>query len=140
MNRNVKSRSVIAPLVVQVERETVGDTTIVRTVSGMVWDEPRALVPEVSIGVLDGAEEYMLGQVNGFDVDDHLDEESVAYFDPHGTVPRSVVLVFGFSSTVSVVFPTRFHVGVATVWSAVCSISMRSPTIVSPAILLMLVR
>lgn len=34
--------------------ETIGDTTIVRTVSGSVWEGEATLVPEVSIGELDG--------------------------------------------------------------------------------------
>lgn len=44
-------------------RDTVGDTVIVRTVSGSVWGDTAELVPEVSIGMLDGPEEYMLGSV-----------------------------------------------------------------------------
>ena len=43
--------------------DTVGDTIIVRTVSGSVWGDTAELVPEVSIGMLEGPEEYMLGSV-----------------------------------------------------------------------------
>ena len=42
--------------------ETIGDTTVVRTMSGSVWGAEATLVPEVSIGELEGAEEYALRQ------------------------------------------------------------------------------
>ena len=45
-----------------VEVETIGDTTIVRTLSGSVWNTEATLVPEVSIGELDGPEEYLFRQ------------------------------------------------------------------------------
>ena len=44
-------------------RDTVGDTIIVRTVSGSVWGDAR-LVEEVRIGQLDGPDEYTFGEVN----------------------------------------------------------------------------
>lgn len=44
-----------------VETETVGDTTIVRTISGSVWDEPRVAVEELRIGTLEGPDETMFG-------------------------------------------------------------------------------
>lgn len=50
------------------ERETRGDTLIVRNLSGSVWGDTLDLVPEMSIGELDGAEEYLLGQVSGLAV------------------------------------------------------------------------
>lgn len=43
--------------------DTIGDTVVVRTVSGSVWGDTAELVPEVSIGMLDGPEEYMLGSI-----------------------------------------------------------------------------
>jgi hypothetical protein len=43
--------------------DTVGDTVTVRTVSGSIWGDTADLVPEVSIGMLDGPEEYMLGSI-----------------------------------------------------------------------------
>ena len=46
-----------------VVRDTVGDTIVVRTVSGSVWGEEAYLRPEVSIGELDGDLEYLLGSV-----------------------------------------------------------------------------
>jgi len=47
----------------QVIRDTVGDTLVVRTVSGSVWGTDAHLVPEMSIGELDGELEYLLGSV-----------------------------------------------------------------------------
>lgn len=47
----------------EVVRDTVGDTVVVRTVAGSVWGTEAELVPEVTIGVLDGDEAYMLGQI-----------------------------------------------------------------------------
>src|SRR5687768_8895769 len=50
------------------ERDTVGDTLVVRTVRGSAWGSPRRLVERVSIGVADGAEELMFGDVSGIAV------------------------------------------------------------------------
>ncbi len=47
-----------------VERTTVGDTTIVRTVSGSAWGDTAQLVEEIRIGALDGAEELTFGAVH----------------------------------------------------------------------------
>ena len=58
--------------------ETIGDTTVVRTRSGSVWDGEAALVPEVSIGELEGPEEYLFGSVWSIAVDD---DRSVYVFD-----------------------------------------------------------
>ncbi len=58
--------------------DTIGDTTIVRTVSGSVWDAEARLVPEVSIGELDGADEYLFGRIGSLAVDD---DRNVYVFD-----------------------------------------------------------
>ena len=58
----------------QATRDTVGDTLVVRTVSGSVWRDTADLVPEVSIGMLSGPEEYIFGEV-----------VSLA-MDPNGTI------------------------------------------------------
>ena len=50
--------------------ETIGDTTVVRTLSGSVWVGEATLVPEVSIGELDGPEEYLFGSIWSIAVDD----------------------------------------------------------------------
>jgi len=41
--------------------DTLGDTITVRTVSGSVWGGAATLVPEISIGVMEGADEYIIG-------------------------------------------------------------------------------
>lgn len=51
-----------------VERDTLGDTLVVRTVAGSEWGAPRVLEPEVRIGTFEGEDEYMLGDVSGFAV------------------------------------------------------------------------
>ena len=58
--------------------ETMGDTTVVRTLSGSVWGAEATLVPEVSIGELDGPEEYLFGRVSSIAVDD---DRTVYAFD-----------------------------------------------------------
>jgi hypothetical protein len=47
----------------EVTRDTVGDTLVVRTLSGSAWGSDAHLVPEMSFGELDGALEYLLGDV-----------------------------------------------------------------------------
>ena len=54
----------------EVAIETIGDTTVVRTRSGSVWDTEATLVPEVSIGELEGPEEYLFGWIGSVAVDD----------------------------------------------------------------------
>lgn len=50
--------------------DTIGDTTVVRTLAGSVWGAVATLVREVSIGELDGPEEYLFGNVESVAVDD----------------------------------------------------------------------
>jgi len=45
----------------QVVVDTVGDTVTVRTVSGSVWGDTAYLEPEVSIGMMEGPDEYLIG-------------------------------------------------------------------------------
>ena len=52
--------------------ETIGDTTVVRTLSGSVWGAEATLVPEVSIGELDGPDEYLFGLITSIAADDDL--------------------------------------------------------------------
>ena len=61
--------------------ETIGDTTIVRTLSGSVWGAEATLVPEVSIGELDGPGEYLFGRIFSIAADDDL---NVYVFDHQG--------------------------------------------------------
>ena len=58
--------------------DTIGDTTVVRTMSGSVWGAEATLVPEVSIGELDGPEEYLFGSIWSIAVDD---DRGVYVFD-----------------------------------------------------------
>jgi len=78
-------------------RTIVGDTTIVRTVSGSVWGDSVTLVEEVAIGVLDGAEEYLFGQVQDLAVDADggiyvFDGQvpALRYYDPDGKYVRTL--------------------------------------------------
>lgn len=48
---------------VRTERESRGDTTIVRTLSGSVWGSVTDLEEEVRIGLREGEEHFMLGSV-----------------------------------------------------------------------------
>ncbi|MEJ2240247.1 MAG: 6-bladed beta-propeller [Gemmatimonadales bacterium] len=50
--------------------DTVGDTITVHTVSGNVWGDTMVLEPELSIGVLEGADEEMFGSVRSLAVTD----------------------------------------------------------------------
>ncbi|MCG6957693.1 MAG: hypothetical protein LJF04_17015 [Gemmatimonadetes bacterium] len=53
----------------QVVRSTLGDTLVVRTVSGSMWVEPGTLVPDVSIGEMDSQDlNYLFGQVTSLAV------------------------------------------------------------------------
>ena len=72
--------------------DTIGDTTVVRTLSGSVWEGDATMIPEVSIGELDGPEEYLFGWIWSIAVDDDrnvyvFDEQAqhVRVFDPGGS-------------------------------------------------------
>ena len=43
--------------------DTLGDTLVVRTLSGSIWGDTARLAPEVSIGMFDGPEEYVFGRI-----------------------------------------------------------------------------
>ena len=77
--------------------ETVGDTTVVRTLSGSVWGAEATLVPEVTIGRLDGPDEYLFGSIYALTVDDDgrvyvLDGQAqhIRVFDSEGTYLETV--------------------------------------------------
>ncbi len=79
------------------ESDTIGDTVVVRTVSGSVWGEPREMVEELSIGVLDGPEELIFGSVVSLAVDGDggiyaFDNQvpSLRYFDATGAYVRNL--------------------------------------------------
>jgi 6-bladed beta-propeller len=48
--------------------DTLGDTITVRTTSGSVWQDTAVLTAEIRIGVLQGADEYMFGEVESIAV------------------------------------------------------------------------
>jgi hypothetical protein len=53
---------------IQVQRDTLGDTVIVRTLAGSAWSAPARLEPEVRIGVFEGEDHDMLGDVRSIAV------------------------------------------------------------------------
>lgn len=62
----------------QVVTDTIGDTIVVRTLSGSVWGGDATLVPELSIGEVDGPDEYLFGRIGSIAVDD---DHNVYVFD-----------------------------------------------------------
>ncbi len=77
--------------------DTIGDTIVVRTLSGSVWGGVATLVPEASIGELEGPEEYLFGSISSIAVDDDrsvyvLDGQAqhVRVFDSDGTYVRTL--------------------------------------------------
>ena len=77
--------------------DTIGDTTVVRTLSGSLWGAEATLVPEVSIGELDGRDEYLFGSIGSIAVDDDLnvyvlDEQAqhIRVFDSAGVYLRTL--------------------------------------------------
>ena len=78
------------------DRDTLGDTVVVRTMAGSLWGRPARLEERISIGVADGAEELMLGNVRALDVGPdgtiHVLEGTPALkqFDASGKYVRTV--------------------------------------------------
>ncbi|WP_419948265.1 6-bladed beta-propeller [Candidatus Palauibacter sp.] len=75
----------------QVVTETRGDTTVVRTLAGSVWGADATLVPELSIGEMEGPDELLFGRIASIAVDEEgrihvLDGQAlnVRVFDPTG--------------------------------------------------------
>lgn len=67
------------------EHDTIGDTIVVRTVSGSVWGSPATLVEEVAIGMLEGPDELMFGRISDLAVDS---VDGVYVFDGQARVLR----------------------------------------------------
>lgn len=65
--------------------DTVGDTTVIRTTGGSAWPDTAELVQRMSIGVLDGPDEYMFGRVTSMAV---TDRGEVYAMDRHVPVLR----------------------------------------------------
>ena len=81
----------------EVLTQVLGDTTVVRTLWGSVWGAEATLVPETSIGELDGPEEYLFGSIYSITVDDDgrvfvLDGQArdIRVFDAEGTYVATV--------------------------------------------------
>ena len=71
------------PLVAQ--RDTIGDTIIVRTVSGSVWERPLSFREDLRIGVLEGSEVESFGAIQGVAVGA---DGSILVLDYQGPVLR----------------------------------------------------
>lgn len=56
------------PPLLQVEHDTLGDTVVVRTLAGSQWGPGAVLEPELRIGVFEGEEHYMFGEVRSIAV------------------------------------------------------------------------
>jgi len=65
--------------------DTIGDTTVIRTTGGSVWPDTAQLVPVVSVGVFDGADEYMFGNVSSMAV---TEQGELYVMDTHVPVLR----------------------------------------------------
>lgn len=81
----------------QVVRDSVGDTLVVRTVSGSVWGGEGRLIEEVSMGVLDGPPEEIFGNLRamaiGADGSTYLLDgqiPAVRVFTPEGSYLRTL--------------------------------------------------
>lgn len=79
------------------ERDTVGDTVVVRTLSGSVWGYPATLIEELAIGVLDGDDELMFGEIQAMAADARggiyvFDGQvpALRYYDEHGVYVRTL--------------------------------------------------
>ena len=77
--------------------ETVGDTTVVRTLSGSVWGADATLVLEVSVGQLDGPAEHLFGWIFSIAADDDLNlyvfdgqAQEVRVFDSAGSYVKTL--------------------------------------------------
>jgi hypothetical protein len=80
-----------------VERQSVGDTLVVRTISGSVWGEPIEMVEDFSIGALDGPEELLFTWIGAIAVDQHggiyvfdWQVPALRYFDADGRYVRTL--------------------------------------------------
>ncbi|MXW56777.1 MAG: hypothetical protein F4Z59_09040 [Gemmatimonadales bacterium] len=81
----------------QVVTDRIGDTVVVRTLSGSVWGGDAALVPELSIGEVEGPDEYLFGRIGSIAVDDDrnvyvFDQQAreVRMFGPEGGYVRTL--------------------------------------------------
>ncbi len=80
-----------------VERDTIGDTIVVRTISGSVWGVPMELEIDLSIGTLEGDSTLMFGfiQEMAVDADGGIyafdgQQPALRYFDARGEYVRTL--------------------------------------------------
>lgn len=80
-----------------VTREVIGDTTIVRTAGYGPWGADAVLIEELRIGTIEGADEYMFGELNSMAVDEAgsmyvLDAQAleVRVYDAEGTFTQRI--------------------------------------------------
>jgi hypothetical protein len=66
--------------------DTIGDTLIVRTVGGSTWGDASRLAAELTIGELDGADEYMFGNIRSLAV---AKDGTIYAFDDHAAALRA---------------------------------------------------
>lgn len=52
----------------RVAHDTIGDTLVVRTEAGSVWEMPRRLVADLTIGQFEGPDEYIFGHIRSLAV------------------------------------------------------------------------
>ncbi|UCD23980.1 MAG: 6-bladed beta-propeller, partial [Gemmatimonadota bacterium] len=78
------------------EIDTVGDTVVVRTISGSVWGETATLVEDLVIGMLEGPEELVFGHVAAIAVDERggmyvldISVPAIRHFDAEGRYVRT---------------------------------------------------
>ncbi|WP_419162993.1 6-bladed beta-propeller [Candidatus Palauibacter sp.] len=81
----------------EVVTDTIGNTIVVRTVSGSQWGADATLVPELSIGEMDGPDEYLFGSIASVAVDDDRNvyvfdqqAQNVRIYDPEGGYMRTL--------------------------------------------------
>src|SRR5690606_37367562 len=67
------------------ETDTIGDTIVVRTVSGGVWPAGVTVVPEVTIGKFEGEDEYIFGEIVALTV---AADGSIFLYDRHAKALR----------------------------------------------------
>lgn len=79
------------------QSDTLGDTIVVRTISGSVWRSPLTLVEELVIGTLEGEDELMFGQILEMAVDANggifvFDGQvpALRYYDSSGSYVRTL--------------------------------------------------
>lgn len=77
--------------------DTIGDTIVVRTLAGSVWGGEATLEPELSIGELDGPQEYLFGRIASLAIGDSgtiyvLDSQvpEIRVFDRGGVYLRTL--------------------------------------------------